>query len=178
MRTRFVGILDAMKLSQLATCGCALLLWTGVNTWAAEGTNSAKGSTDIREQLKAMSPAERDAKLKELREPFTRPRPEREQIEKRREELKNLTAAERQAKLKEYRAADTGKTNKVATFSPDERAAKRNALRARLQERIADVRTNTDLKLTEQDRKRFIERMQDVEKTFDKAEGKGAKGLK
>jgi hypothetical protein len=141
-----------------------------MNAWAADETNRPIAlSVDLREQLKAMSPAERDAKLKELREPHSRPRPEREQVEKQHEELKNLTPSERQTKLKEYRAASAGVTNKVVSVSPEERIAKRNELRSRLQERIDNIRTNTAVKLSDQERKRFLDRMQDGAKSFDRA---------
>jgi hypothetical protein len=142
----------------------------GVNNplCAAEETNAVKGRTEeLREQLKAMSPAERDAKLKELREKYNRPRPERELVEKRRQELKNLLPAERQAKLREWRALETTNSNKVPTFTPEQRAAKRKELRLRLQAHMDEVRTNKNL--SAENRKRFLDRMQEVAKTFDRS---------
>jgi hypothetical protein len=167
-----------MKPRHLAVCGCALALAFGVNAWAAEPTNmaSAKPDSGMREQLKTMSPAEREAKLKELREQYSRPRPEREEVEKRREELKDLSPAERQAKLKEYRTPNTTNTSKV--FSPEDRASKRKELRLRLQTRMEDIKTNADVKLTEQERQRFLERMQEVAKSFDNTTNTAAPDLK
>jgi hypothetical protein len=155
-----------MNLRHVAGCGCAVVLLLGVNAGAAEQTN-ARRPDELREQLKGMSPSERDAKLKAYREEFGRARPEREEVEKLREELKGLSPAERQVKLKEYRAASAGVTNRVVAFSPEERSAKRKELRLRLESRMEEVRTNADLKLTEQERKQFLDRMGEVARSFD-----------
>jgi hypothetical protein len=164
-----------MRLNQLAICGYAIVFFVagGVNSvlLGAEETNSVKGRTEeLREQLKKMSPAERDAKLKEMREKYNQQRPKRELVEKHREELKNLSPAERQAKLREWRTS-SGSNAPVRTLTTKEREAKRHELRDRLQLQMENVRTNTDLNLTPEDRKRFIQRMQEVANNFDHSLG-------
>lgn len=120
---------------------------------------------ELREQLKNLSPAEREAKLKELRERYSRSAPDRETSEKRREELKKLPPAERQAKLREWRQSTGSNAPVVRGFTPAERAAKRKELRARLQERMSQVRTNQLLSAAE--RKKIFDRMQEVARNFD-----------
>ena len=164
-----------MRLGHLAICASAVLFFLveGVHGLSgAEDAAPAQSRTEeLSAKLKTMPPAEREALLKQIREKYNRPRPGRELLEKRRQELKNLSQPERQAKLREWRAIAGSNAPVALPLTTEERLAQRKELRGRLQGQMDHVRTNQDLKLTPEDRKRLFERMQEVAKNFDRNRG-------
>ena len=113
----------------------------------AEKRPSSQELNKRREELKKLSPEEREAKLKEWRE--TNAGPARQEWEKRREEFNKLPPAEREAKRLE--------------------------IRSRLEKRIAELRVRqTNSTLSTEDAKR-LERSEQLLKRFEQ-NGPGLSG--
>lgn len=99
---------------------------------------------EIREQLKNLTPEEREAKLKELREKFGKSA-DSDEARKRREEFQKLTPEEREAKMKEFRAKQgqrpggggelAKQREELKNVPPEERAAKLKELREKMEKR-------------------------------------------
>jgi hypothetical protein len=115
-------------------------------------------SQKLRQELKGLSPEQRQARLRELREKQTIPR---EELEKRRKELRKLPPAERAAKLKELREK-IGEHPKFKAMPPDQRKAKREELKGRFDKQLDELRKKKaagSLTLTETKRLQRIEGM-------------------
>lgn len=120
----------------------------------------------LRDQWKNLTPEERQARMRELREKHPEG-PNREEMEKRREEFKNLSPEERQAKMKEWREK-RGDLPGLQILSPEAREAKRKELRARLEKhRTALLKKKADGTLTAQEEKR-LQHMEELAKRFEK----------
>jgi len=131
---------ELMHAKRLFLNGGVLLMAIGLSHLlpAAEdqgATPSPTGRRDAREEFRNLSPAERQARIEELRkrggDAF------QEEIRRRREELRNLPPEERRARLREL-AEKTGVTNRtelerrreeLRRLPPEERAAKLRELR-------------------------------------------------
>ena len=118
----------------------------------------------LRDQLKNLSPEEREAKLKELREKYSKGNPDRALLEKKRDELKGLSPEEREAKIREWRLRGNTNLPALRRPTPEEIQAKRKELKARLVQQIDALRNQKSLTADEQKR---LERMQDLAKRLE-----------
>lgn len=144
------------------------------NSYAGDGTSSTNATAPkpltnregLRQELKNLSPAERQARLKDLREQLGKTNPQRELWEKRREELKTLPLGQRESKVREWR--QQAGTNAVRSMTPEEREARIKGIRARLEEQLKTLRERkAEGKLTEEESKR-LERMESIATRFAK----------
>ena len=124
-------------------------------------------SEKLRQELKGLSPEQRQARLRELREKKRQPI-SREELEKRRKELRKLPPAERAAKLKELREK-IGEHPKFKAMTPEQRKAKREELKRRFEKQLNELREkkSTD-SLTPQETKR-LQRMESMAQRFKQA---------
>jgi len=128
---RFISYLAALALAAVAG-----------RAWAAEeAIPPARKSEreELREQIKNLSPEERAARLKELREKSA---PPRDEVDRRREMLKNLSPAERELKLKEFRdrSGAERRSEEQKKLTLEEREAKRKEVRQRLEQQLESLR--------------------------------------
>jgi hypothetical protein len=108
-------------------------------------------------------------------------RPDRAELEKRRAELKKLTPEEREAKLKEWRKTNAvpGKAliekrrEQFKKLTPEERVAKREELKARVEQRIAELREKEAKGPLTALEKRELQRREQILTQFEKAEAAG-----
>ena len=156
-----------MTMMQWAVCA-AILGLIAANRFparAAEGVPAPSQKVhreEVKDEFKKLSPEERQAKIKELRE--KNGGPNRVEIEKRREEFQKLSPAEKEARLKERkeRAEKLGLT-------PEERQARRKAMQDRMQHQLTELRKKkTDGTISTAETQR-LERLEQVSKRF--AEG-------
>ncbi|HEY2953220.1 MAG TPA: hypothetical protein VGK40_11580 [Verrucomicrobiae bacterium] len=127
----------------------------------------------FRDEIRNLPPEEREARIKEFREshpnlpPSALARPNRVEFEKFRETVKDLPPAERAAKMKAWREKNGGVPPALRDMPPDEREAKRNEIKERLQKRLEDFRKKkTDGTITEPE-SRQLERMEEMVKRFE-----------
>jgi hypothetical protein len=126
----------------------------------------------LREQLKNLSPEEREAKIREFRE-RRGVGPNREEMEKLREELKNLPPQERAAKIREWREKQMNDRPGLKLMTAEDRQAKRKEIRARLDKQLADLRKmKAEGTLTAEERNR-LDRMEEVAKRFEQSADAG-----
>jgi translation initiation factor 3 subunit A len=154
-----------MKRMKLLWWAFAVLVTSGTGAVlrGADDTPPAKtpNREELREQLKNLSPEEREAKIKELREK------RRAEMEKTREELKKLPPEERAAKIKELREKRAAERPELKNLTPEEREAKRKEMKARMEQRLADLRKKkVDGTITPQEEKR-LERMEEMGKRLE-----------
>src|SRR6185295_13810591 len=97
---------------------------------------------ELKEQLKGLSPAERQAKVRELREKYGLG-PVGEEGQKRlaefrklKESMKDLPPAERQAKIREWREKNGGSLPGTGVLSPEEREKYRKQFSKRVGEQL------------------------------------------
>ena len=126
----------------------------------------------LREQLKNLTPEQRQARIRELRE--RQMGTNRVDIEKRRqefqklqEELKGLPPEERQKRMREWRQKQGLARPAFRTIDPDQAKAKRQELKGRVEQQLAELRKKkTDGTITEQESKR-LERMEIMSKRLE-----------
>jgi hypothetical protein len=127
---------------------------------------------ELREQLKSMTPEQRQARIRELRD--RQMGTNRVDIEKRRqefqklqEELKGLPPEERQKKMREWRQKQGLAQPGFRTIDTDQAKAKRQELKGRVEQQLAELRKKkTDGTITEQESKR-LERMEVMSKRLE-----------
>ncbi len=160
--------LNTLKMSVALIVGIAgIFLSSSAADSAPSNTPQPTTRQDILEQLKNLTPAERDAKLKEIREKYGRVSPERQEMEKRREELKNLSPEEREKKIREWRQAGGADAPPTRSMSSEEREAHRKAIRARLHQELEKLRQGkTNGTLTAEQQKR-LERLEEMTKRLE-----------
>jgi len=122
---------------RLWLCGILSVLW--MPSFAAEPAASTNQPTreQLREQLRPLTPEERQAKIREIKEKLGPGSPWRGEAERRREEMKDLTPEQRRAKILEWRASRTGEQPPPVT--DENRAMYRQQIRERLQRQIQDL---------------------------------------
>jgi hypothetical protein len=134
----------------------------------------------LREQLKNLSPEERQAKIRELRE--RQMGTNRVDIEKRRAEfqklqgeLKGLPPEERQAKIQQWRQTNGLARPGFRTLEPDQVKAKRGEMKGRIEQQLTELRKKkADGTITEQESKR-LERMELMAKRLEQGPGEAGK---
>src|SRR5262245_53832506 len=127
---------------------------------------------ELREQLKNLTPEQRQAKIREFRE--RQLGTNRVNIEKRRqefqklqEELKNLPPEERQKKMREWRQKQGLAQPGFRTIDADQAKAKRQELKSRIDQQLTELRKKkADGTITEQESKR-LERMETMAKRIE-----------
>lgn len=128
----------------------------------------------MREELRQLTPVERQARIRELREKFG-PAPG-EDLERRREELKNLSPEQRRAKILDWRARRPGGAS-ANSMSPAQWEQQRKVLRERIEKQIAELqKQNSNGALHPQARRR-MEQLQQVAKYFDQSKQKSSTTL-
>jgi hypothetical protein len=119
----------------------------------------------LREELRNLPPAERQKRLREVREKLGASM--REELEKRREELQKLPPEEREARLKELRERLAERRN---AMTPDERTLRRQEIRARFEKQLRELEKKKAAgSLTPEEAKR-LERLQTIGERFKQAE--------
>ena len=119
----------------------------------------------LREELRGLPPAERQKRLRELRE--NAGLPAREELEKRREELQKLPPEEREARLKELRDR---LAERRKAMTPDERKLKRQEIKARFEKQLHELeKKKTAGSLTPEEARR-LERLQTIGERFRRTE--------
>jgi hypothetical protein len=132
----------------------------------------------LREQLKNLTPEQRQAKLREMREQQLGTN--RVEIEKRREafqklqeELKGLPPEERQARMREWREKQGLGRPGFRTIDTDQAKAKREELKKRIDQQLTELRKKkADGTITEQESKR-LERMELMSKRLEERDASG-----
>ena len=132
----------------------------------------------LREQLKNLTPEQRQAKLREMRE--RQLGTNRVEIEKRREafqklqeELKGLPPEERQARMREWREKQGLGGPGFRTIDTDQAKAKREELKKRIGQQLSELRKKkADGTITEQESKR-LERMELMAKRLEERAAPG-----
>jgi hypothetical protein len=123
----------------------------------------------LREELKSLSPEERQKRLREFREKHGTP--VRDELEKRREELQKLPPEERQAKMKVLREQIMERRK---AMTEEERRAKRGEIKSRLERQLGELRQKkTNGTLTPLESKR-LQRLETVGQRFKEAQVNGA----
>ena len=126
----------------------------------------------LREQLKNLTPEQRQAKIRELRErqmgtnrvDIDR---RRQEFQKLQEELKGLPPEERQKKMREWRQKQGLAQPGFRTIDTAQAKAKRQELKGRVDQQLTELRKKkTDGTITEQESKR-LERMETMSKRLD-----------
>jgi predicted ribosome quality control (RQC) complex YloA/Tae2 family protein len=120
---------------------------------------------EIRESFKNLTPEERAARLKAIRDNGG-PAAEallkrRAELEKLREATRDLPPAQREARIREWRETNA-LSRPLATMSPEERDAKRKLFQKRIEEQIATLnKKKADGTITEDETRRLqnMERM-------------------
>jgi hypothetical protein len=126
----------------------------------------------LREQFKNLTPEQRQAKLREMRE--RQLGTNRVEMEKRRDafqklqqEIKDLPPEQRQAKIREWREKQGLNAPGFRTMDPDQAKAKRADLKKRIDQQISELRKKkADGSLTEQETKR-LQRMELMSKRLE-----------
>jgi len=119
----------------------------------------------LREELKDLPPQERQKRLRELRE--KRGGVLREELEKRRDEFSKLSPQEREARMKELRER---MAERRKAMTPDERKLKRQEIKSRLEKQLGEVQKRKDAgTITLQESKR-LERLETIGKRFKQAQ--------
>jgi hypothetical protein len=123
----------------------------------------------LREELKSLSPEERQKRLREFREQYGAP--VRDELDKRREELRKLPPEERQAKMKELREQILERRK---AMTEEERKAKRGEIKARLERQLGELRQKkTNGTLTPLESRR-LQRLETVGQRFREGQINGA----
>ena len=131
---------------------------------------------ELREQIKNLTPQERQARLREFRErqaqgPGTIGR---EEFEKRRQErdrllkeIKDLPPAERQTRIREFRERGGLTRPGFSTLNPEERDAKRKQFQERVAKEIATLRAKKARGGLDEDGERSLQRMELIAKRLE-----------
>jgi hypothetical protein len=124
---------------------------------------------EIRESIKNLTPEERAARLKALREKGGIGAPaadailkRRAEVEKLRQEIKDLPPEQRQARIREWRESNAFGRPALATMSAEEREARRKTFQTRIEAHITMLnKKKADGSLTEEETRRLqnMERM-------------------
>jgi hypothetical protein len=120
----------------------------------------------LREELRNLPPAERQKRLREIREKLGLP-PMREELEKRREEFRNLPPEERETRLKELRER---LAERRAGMTPNERILKRQEIRARFEKQLRELQNKKAAGSLTPEEARRLERLQTIGERFKQAE--------
>ena len=123
----------------------------------------------LREELKSLSPEERQKRLREFREKHGAPM--RDELERRREELKKLPPEERQVKMQALREQ---LLERRKAMTEEERKAKRGEIKSRFERQLGELRQKkTNGTLTPLESKR-LQRLETVGQRFKEAQVNGA----
>ena len=124
---------------------------------------------EIRESIKNLTPEERTARLKALREKGGLGAPaadailkRRAEVQKLREEIKDLPPERREARIRQWRETNALGRPALATMSAEEREARRKVFQKRIEEQLATLnKKKADGSITEQETRRLqnMERM-------------------
>ena len=130
---------------------------------------------ELREQIKNLTPEERAARLKELRE---KSQPPRDEVDRRREMLKNLSPEERELKLKELRdRGGTGRrTPEERMLILEEREAKRKEVRQRLEQQLEMLRKKADENTISAEERVRLQRLEKIYLRFEEGAPRPASG--
>jgi hypothetical protein len=177
-----------MKTATILTCGLAL--------WGTLAGGPVVGADDepkppppppinrdqLREQIKNLSPEQRQAKIRELRARQTGTNrvdieKRREQFQKLQEELKGVPPEERQARIQEWREKNGLGRPGFRALDSNQVNAKRGEMKARIDQQLTELRKKkTDGTITEQETKR-LQRMELMSKRLGQGEPAGAAGV-
>ena len=120
----------------------------------------------IREELRPLTPEERQARIREIREKLGPGGPMREEAERRRAEWRDLPPEDRRAKAQEWRANRPGVEARPIGTNTQERALHRQQIRERLEKQIQELTARkAQAPLTAEDQKR-LDNLQQVAKYF------------
>ena len=134
---------------------------------AAEQPTNQPARDELRQQLRQLSPEERQEKIREIREKLGTGSVWRAEAERRREEWKDLTPEQRRAKMLEWRAMRGGEQAQAIT--PDNRDVYRQQIRERLQKQLQELNAKkAQGALTPEEQKR-LENLGQVSKYFNAA---------
>ncbi len=124
---------------------------------------------EIRESIKNLTPEERTARLKALREKGGLGAPaadallkRRAEVQKLRDEIKDLPPEQREARIREWRETNALGRPALATMSAEEREARRKVFQKRIEEQMATLnKKKADGSITEEETRRLqnMERM-------------------
>lgn len=142
---------------------------------AAGGARAAEGTApparksareELREQIKNLTPEERAARLKELRE---KSQPTRDEVDRRREMLKNLSPDERELKLKELR--DRGgaarRTQEERMLALEEREARPKEVLQRVEQQLDTLRKKVNEGTISAEERVRLERLEKIYLRFE-----------
>jgi hypothetical protein len=133
-------------------------------SWTANGDEPQTNQPtreQLREQLRQLTPEERQQKIRELRERGGPTNPWREEAEKRREEWKNLPVEERRAKMQEWRAKRGGEV-----VTPENRDLHRQQIRTRLQTQLQELNAKKAQGTLTADEQKRLAHLEQVSKYF------------
>jgi hypothetical protein len=153
----------------LRLCGllAALLFNVSTSGLAADPAASTNQPTreQLREQLRQLTPEERQAKIREIREKLGPPGgPWRAEAERRREEWKDLSPEERRAKALEWRARRPGEQQPPVTV--ENRDLYRQQIRDRLQRQIQELNAKKAKDGLSAEEQKRLDNLEQVSKHF------------
>jgi len=125
-----------------------------------------------REELKNVPLQEREARLKELQERRSERMTNRAEFEKRREEFRNLSPEERQKKIQELQEQRRAERPEFKGITTQEREAKRKEMRSRLDKQLADLRKKKTDGTITDPEQRRLQHMEEIAKRFDQDESR------
>ena len=171
-----------MKRTRLLHCSVTtlLVLGAGLALRAADDPAPPPGlptREELREKLKGLTPEERQAKLKELREKsgFNGPlagemQKKRAELQKFRESIKDLPPAERETKMREWREKNLPLLNAASNMSPEDRATNRVKLQERIKDQLDALKEKKKAGTLTEEETRRLERMETWTKRLDSGE--------
>lgn len=126
---------------------------------------------EVRKKIENLTPAEREAKIRELRERRGPAGSTRQEWEKFREEIKDLSPELRSAKMKEWREkhalSGPSAREELRNATPEQRAARMKEWRERLEKRVAGLRKKQTAGAISEDEQRQLERMEQMIRRLD-----------
>jgi len=150
---------------------------TGADDLPAPSAPAGRPSREeLREQVKKLTPEERQGRFREFRERQTQLPGGigREAFEKRRQErdalldeIKKLPPAERQAKIREFRERGGLTRPGLSTLQPEERDAKRKEFQERVAREIATLRAKKTRGQLDEEGERSLLRMELIAKRLE-----------
>ena len=133
----------------------------------AEQPTNRPSREQLRQELRQLTPEERQARIREIRERMGPAGPWREEAERRREEWKDLPPEERRAKMLEWRNKRMNEQrDQQAVVNPEERDLHRQQIRGRLDKQIQELTTKKSQGTLTPEEQRRLAQLEQVSKYF------------
>ena len=151
-----------MTLSGLSSAAAICLIVLAAN--AAEQPTNHPTRDELRQQLRQLSPEERQERVREIRDKLGTGSVWRAEAERRREELKDLSPEQRRAKMLEWRATRAGQ--QAPQVNPENREMHRQQIRERLQKQLDELNAKKGQGGLSSEEQKRMENLEQVSKYF------------